>query len=79
MTTTARFDSTITTQVGLPVKSLDNAFQRIENLRNLPDSLMFAKECNLLLSWLAKANVDSETFTYLKAEVEHQLAERKRL
>lgn len=77
--TTSNYDTTITTQVGLTVKSLDNAFQRIENLRNLPDGLLFAKECSILLSWLAKANVDSETFTYLKAEVEHQLREKKRL
>lgn len=77
--TTANYDTTVSTQVGLPVKSFDQALQRISNLPTLPDGLMLAKESNILLSWLAKAEIGSDTFTFLKGQITYELRARKRL
>lgn len=77
--TTSNYDTTVSTQVDLPVKNLDQALQRINNLPNIPDGLLFAKEANLLLSWLAKTDMGSDTFTFLKSQITYELRARKRL
>ncbi len=77
--TTSNFDTTVSTQVGLPVKSFDQLLQRINNLPNIPDGLMLTKEANILVAWIAKSNLRSSDFTTLKSQVEYEVRARKRL
>jgi len=53
-------------RTGLPVQSLNQAIVRINNLPNITDTLIFAKESDLLLDYLAESIVKSAEFTHLK-------------